>query len=265
MVFWSEFLISLAKQIGVGLLFGLLFVFPLFALLTAYEYRPVVRLSRLRCPHCRTLFGFRAARLARCSYRHDFENAHSDAAREFGQGVLIDFDSIWNVTCPGCQCTACYDFDSNRLAVDQPKDGDCMSTFRMNRIDPPEWARQPVRNITGVTTAEYAAIQRNRDELLRIVHREVEDYLNTPGLFGEGESFPDRLRMTGEYYIGDESYIAHHNPAWFQISVKCRCLERPKSGLARDDNYLGLEVWLKCVPERMSSFDVFRNTDTSSI
>ena len=34
----------------------------------------------------------------------------------------------------------------------------------------------------------------------------------------EGESFPDPLRMTGAYYIGSESYLAHREPAWFQIS-----------------------------------------------
>ena len=140
-----------------------------------------------------------------------------------------------------------------------------MAMFRLTRIDPPDWARQPSVSIEGVTAEEYAAIQRHRDKLLRAVHQEVETYLNTPGLYGEGESFPDRLRMTGAYYIGDESYIAHRKPAWLQISIMCHCLERPKAGMDRDDDYLGLQVWLKCVPERWSSFKVFRNTDSSSI
>jgi hypothetical protein len=135
----------------------------------------------------------------------------------------------------------------------------------MTRIEPPEWARQPELSITGVTVAEYSAIQRHRDKLLRAVHPEVKAYLNTPGLYGEGESFPDRLRMTGAYYIGCESYIAHRNPAWFQILVSCRCLECPKRGMDRDDDYLGLDVWLKCAPGHWSGFEVFRNTDSSSI
>lgn len=138
-----------------------------------------------------------------------------------------------------------------------------MAVFRMTRIGPPEWARQPELNIFRVTVAEYAAIQRHRDKLLLAVHQEVEAYLNTPGLYGEGVSFPDRLRMTGAYYIGGESY--HREPAWFQISVECRCLEHPKAGVDRDDDYLGLEVWLKCVPGQWASFEVFRNTDSSSI
>jgi hypothetical protein len=140
-----------------------------------------------------------------------------------------------------------------------------VAKFRMTRIEPPGWATQPDLSITGVSVAEYAAIQRHRDKLLRAVHREVEAYLNTPGLYAEGESFPDRLRMTGKYYIGSESYTAHGDPVWFQISIMCNCLEHPKAGMDCEDDYLGLEVWLKCVPGKWASFVVFRNTDSSSI
>jgi hypothetical protein len=66
--------------------------------------------------------------------------------------------------------------------------------------------------------------------------------------------------MTGAYYIGAGSCVAHRNPAWSTISIEYHCLEHPKAGVDRDDDYLGLEVWLKCVPERWSSFEVFRNT-----
>ena len=94
-----------------------------------------------------------------------------------------------------------------------------MAKFRLTRIEPPDWATQPDVSIAAVTVSEYAAIQRHRDKLLRAVHREVEAYLNTPGLYGEGESFPDRLRMTGAYYVGAESYIAHRDPAWFRCGT----------------------------------------------
>ncbi len=142
-----------------------------------------------------------------------------------------------------------------------------MAKFRMTRIEPPGWATQPDLSITAVTVAEYAAIQRHRDKLLRAVHREVEAYLNDPRLVfdGDEEGFPHRRRLTGTYYIGGESYIAHRDPDWFQISVLCRCLERPRPGVDSEDDYLGLEVWLKCVPGRWASFEVFRNTDSSSI
>jgi hypothetical protein len=140
-----------------------------------------------------------------------------------------------------------------------------VAKFRLTRIEPPEWATQPDLSITAVTVADYAAIQRHRDKMLQAVHREIEEYLNTPGLFGEGESFPDRTRLTGTYYIGAESYIVHRNPVWFQISVMCRCLKEPWEAVNRDSDYLGLEVWLKCLPGQWSSFEVFRNTDSSSI
>jgi hypothetical protein len=150
----------------------------------------------------------------------------------------------------GCKPAAyrCYTGHFNIKVRPQRAIG--VTKFRLTRIELPEWATQPDLSITAVTVAEYVAIQRHRDKLLRAVHREVEAYLNTPGLYGEGESFPDRLRMTGAYYIGSESYTAHRDPAWFQISVTCRCLERAKPGVDRDDDYLGLEVWLKCVPSR---------------
>jgi hypothetical protein len=137
----------------------------------------------------------------------------------------------------------------------------------MTRIEPPGWATQPDLSITAVTVAEYAAMQRHRDKLLRVVHREVEAYLNDPRLVFDGDDvgFPHRLRLTGTYYIGNESYIAHRDPAWFQISIMCRCLKLPKPGMDGEDDYLGLEVWLKCVPGRWASFEVFRNTDSSSI
>lgn len=140
-----------------------------------------------------------------------------------------------------------------------------MVNFRLTRVEAPDWATQPDLNVGGVTVAEYSELQQHRDVLLKTVHQEIENYLNTPGLYGEGESFPDRLRMTGTYYIATESYFAHRDPVWFQISIKCHCLEHPKAGVDRDDDYLGLEVWLKCIPGRLLSFEVFRNTDSSSI
>jgi hypothetical protein len=142
-----------------------------------------------------------------------------------------------------------------------------VAKFRMTRTEPPGWATQPGLRITGVTAAEYAAIQRHRDKLLKAVGRAVEAYLNDPRLVfdGDEDGFPHRGRLTGGYYIGGESYTDHRDPPWFQIGVKCRCLGRPEPGADGEDDYLGLEVWLKCVPGRWGSFEVYRNTDSSSI
>jgi hypothetical protein len=137
----------------------------------------------------------------------------------------------------------------------------------MTRIEPPAWATQPEVRIEGVTVAEFAAIQKHRTKLLRAVHHEIESYLNDPRLVftGNNDGFPHLGRLTGEYYIGGESYSAHRDPTRFQISIMCRCLERPKPGVPREDDYLGLEVWLKCLPGRWATFEVFRNTDSSVI
>jgi hypothetical protein len=142
-----------------------------------------------------------------------------------------------------------------------------MAHFQLIRVAPPAWATQPSRRISCITVEEYAAIQRHRDKLLNVVHCEVEAYLNDPTLVFETDEdgFPNRGRMTGAYYIADESYIAHRDEHWFQISVMCHFLEFPKPGMNREDDYLGLEVWLKCVPGQWHLFEVFRNTDSSSI
>lgn len=103
--------------------------------------------------------------------------------------------------------------------------------------------------------------------MLKVVDREIEEYLNNPLLYFDGnvEGFPHRSRLTGEYYVASESYIVHYDPVWFQISIMCHCLERVKAGRDHEGDYLGLEVWMKCVPGKWSLFEVFRNTDSSSI
>ena len=90
-----------------------------------------------------------------------------------------------------------------------------MELLRLTRIEPPDWATQPCRHILmGVTVAEYREIQQYRDRLLQAVHREAEAYLNDPRLSfdGDEEDFPNLRRMTGTYYVSDESYQAHRDP-----------------------------------------------------
>ena len=132
-----------------------------------------------------------------------------------------------------------------------------MVNFRLTRIELPEWATQRSLSISSVMVAEYAAIQRHRDELLRVVHLEAEAYPQRPGTgirWLRGGISRIASRVTGMYDVGSESYPAHRDPAWFQIQVMCRCLEYPKlAGTPREDDYLGLEVWLKCVPGQKAS------------
>lgn len=136
--------------------------------------------------------------------------------------------------------------------------------MRMKRISPPAWARAPRVAVDGVSAADYQALVQQRDGMLATVHAEIVAYLSDPRLCFDDDLFPARGRLTGEYYVGDETYIAHASPTWFHISIRCRCTEGPKPGMDRDDDYLGLEVWLKYSPARPGVFEVC-GTDSSSI
>ena len=147
----------------------------------------------------------------------------------------------------------------------QPEDR--MSRFRMTRVDLPAWARRPDAQLDNMRLSDYHVIQeKHRGRMLDLVHREVEEYMNTPGLYGEtgDNTFPDRSHMSGKYYVSDESYTGHVGPVWIQISVMCHCLGSRHGPEHEERDYLGLEVWLRCEPDNWS-FSVFRNTDSSSI
>lgn len=142
-----------------------------------------------------------------------------------------------------------------------------MARFRMKRIERPRWADKPDVRLSDMLLADYQAIQRRREQMLKVVQKEIESYLNTENLIyddPEDEGFPNRLRMTGDYYIGDESYTQHVGPLWFQIGIMWRCLGRSVLKNSRPDDYLGLEVWLRCELPRWT-FKVFQNTDSSVI
>ena len=141
-----------------------------------------------------------------------------------------------------------------------------MARFLIKCVPHPKWAREPDVWLHDMRLADYHAIQKHRVRMLKVVHKEVETCLNTAGLYydGEEDGFPNRSRMTGEYYLSDESYTARVGPVWFQVSVMCRCLGSRLPGSAEVGDYLGLEVWLKCDPKKWA-FEVFRNTDSSLI
>lgn len=142
-----------------------------------------------------------------------------------------------------------------------------MARFRMKRIDRPRWANVPDIWLNEIRLADFEVIRTRRDRMLKVVHKEIESYLNTEGLYyddPEDEGFPNRVRMTGDYYISDESYAVDDDTGGFLISIRCHCLGRRVAKNRRPDDYLGLEVWLRCEPPRWT-FTVFRNTDSSVI
>jgi hypothetical protein len=104
----------------------------------------------------------------------------------------------------------------------------------MNRIEPPAWAREPTVWLDQTYLADYLAIQEHRDKLLAAVHKEVEKYLNTRDLvYDDEEGFPNRSRMTGDYYIGSESYIGNNEGGWTKVGIECGCAARPGEGHTR--------------------------------
>jgi hypothetical protein len=134
----------------------------------------------------------------------------------------------------------------------------------MTCVPAPDWADPAEVWLYDIRLSNYQAIQEYRPRMLEAVHEAVEKYLNTRGLyFSSDDYFPNRKRMTGEYYLGDESY--HGNVSGgFKISVYCRCLQ--KAWLPEQtgpDDYLGLNVWLFCAPGKWS-FKV-EATDSSAL
>lgn len=137
--------------------------------------------------------------------------------------------------------------------------------LNVTRISRPPYARLPDIWLHHIKLADYYSIRERYAEVLEVVHQEVADYLNTPGLVFESEDgFPSLSRLTGQYYIADESYTLHVGPPWYQIGIQTHFLERPWYADQTDFDYLGLQVWIRCDPDTWS-FSVFRNTDSSSL
>lgn len=140
----------------------------------------------------------------------------------------------------------------------------------VTRIDRPDYAREPDIWLDAMRLSDYNEIQIHRADLLSLVDQEVAWYLNSPELVFESDDdgFPSWSRLTGEYYISDESYETHVGPLWYQIGINAHFLEKPQPRAQgpnqHDYDYLGLNVWIRCDP-KIWKFSIFRNTDSSAI
>ncbi|MCI0560691.1 MAG: hypothetical protein MN733_19575 [Nitrososphaera sp.] len=144
-----------------------------------------------------------------------------------------------------------------------------MRTFHVHRIELPSWAKVSPVEILNLSDAEFQAIQQHRGDILSVVQDEVERYLNTDMLvFEEGEEgFPNRGRLTGEYYIGNELYekmTQQGEGDVVVVGIKTRFLEKPFYPGQDEFDYLGLDVWIACDLSRWT-FTICRNTDSSVI
>jgi catechol 2,3-dioxygenase-like lactoylglutathione lyase family enzyme len=143
--------------------------------------------------------------------------------------------------------------------------------LKMVRIPAPPWAPQYARGRVefheagephaSVSAAEREALLRRRADILALVDREVEEYANAASAPSGQHWFPKRSRLTGEYYIGSESYHRLPGASWCQVCVRARCLGRGAGG---PEDYLGLDVWLRYDPAE-DQLLVHRNLDSSAI
>jgi hypothetical protein len=136
---------------------------------------------------------------------------------------------------------------------------------KLNCIDRPSWAREPRQCYDGIPAEGVARLQAVREALLSAVHAEVCAYLYDSRLvFDSPEDFPSTQRLTGDYYISDESYCLAPECSGYRISVMARCLAHPLLSQSAPDDYLGLTLWLETDSD-CRTFSTFRNTDSSVI
>lgn len=148
--------------------------------------------------------------------------------------------------------------------------------FPMRRIPTPEWSRNVTVTVDkDFGEEEYQAVCTHRQETLAAVQRAVEQYVNDDLALGTDEKFfPERSKMTGEYYISDEGYSTtdiqyhsnkppSHTEKRYRFSLMARCLEKPWHGEQTDFDYLGLEIHFEWKPVEQQVF--FMGVDSSSI
>ncbi len=148
--------------------------------------------------------------------------------------------------------------------------------FPMRRIPPPEWAPEWARRVAPTVEAEfgeeeYRAVFMHRAEILAAVQEAVEQYINDDDVTSNESrrSFPERRKLTGEYYIGEENYwvstVKYHGDrpptpqAQYLFSLMARCLEEPWLEGQTDLDYLSLSVlfeWDPAAQQVSSTCDV---------
>jgi len=145
--------------------------------------------------------------------------------------------------------------------------------LHMTRIALPEWARGFILEVDEqFGEEEYRRLSTHRVQILDAVQEAVEQYINDDNCVTDGGLFPQRDRMTGEYYISSERYSIYREPLpqrerWgerqWAFSFSAHCLEKRWLDSQTDFDYLGLEVHFLWEPagQRIT----FGGTDSSSI
>lgn len=138
----------------------------------------------------------------------------------------------------------------------------------MHPISVPAWASHTCEIEPTFGAAEYRKVSAQRDLLLSAVHAAVQQYIDRRSAIApESGRFPSLSRLSGEYYIGDESYFTTTGAGGaiqYRISIMARCLEHPAAAEPGERDYLGLEVHFKWLPSE-ARFVFEGDVDSSAI
>lgn len=122
----------------------------------------------------------------------------------------------------------------------------------MKRISVPDWARPfSILREQEFDELEFNRCLPHRAEVVQAVQEAVQQFANDDEkVFSE--DFPQRTRLTGEYYISNENYSLYTGPIYppirpeerkHTLSVFVRCLEKQWIENQTDFDYLGLELF----------------------
>jgi hypothetical protein len=143
----------------------------------------------------------------------------------------------------------------------------------MVRIPVPDWAppyacgrvtfkAAETKYYDAISPAEEAELRARHADVLALADALVEEYANRNCAPPGKDWFPEQARLTGEFYVGRESYHRLPGETWVQVCVEARCVGQREPDSPGD--YLGLDVWLRYDPETSRLWN-HRNTDSMVI
>ena len=142
-----------------------------------------------------------------------------------------------------------------------------MTKLLMTKIDVPSWARPFAIDIdTEFEGRVYQAAQSQMGDIQESAHRLIQRYLDE---VSADTPFPEKARMTGDYYISEQRYglsasSVRQEASEHRLGLFARCLEHPFAQLQTDFDYLGLEVYFLW-NEESGKFEATDDIDSSSI
>ena len=135
-----------------------------------------------------------------------------------------------------------------------------MNFEKLNRLALPE---RPRCGYDNLTENEYQLIIQVKTRLDNAVHNAVLEYLNDENLCNdEGDIFPCRKRMTGDYYVSDEYYRLSESGVQGSIFTRFTETSNLPNAVPSEQDYLGLEVWFTI--HRCGGIEIY-GIDSSSI